>query len=98
PPCRHARNRPEGWRGGTAHAKPLRPGANPRPVHRPVQEDCMRTLLLLLLFPLLANAQYDGPGVEVCRLFAQRQLVRDANTARTVVIERDNSLTIERYT
>jgi len=58
----------------------------------------MRTLLLLLLFPLLANAQYDGPGVEVCRLFAQRQLVRDANTARTVVIERDNSLTIERYT
>jgi len=58
----------------------------------------MRLLLLLLLAPLAASAQYDGPGVEVCRLFAQRQLIRDAGTARTVVIERDHSLVIERYT
>jgi len=58
----------------------------------------MRLLLLLLLAPLAASAQYDGPGVEVCRLFAQRQLIRDAGTARTVVIERDHSLIIERYT
>lgn len=55
-------------------------------------------LLLLLLAPLAASAQYDGPGVEVCRLFAQRQLIRDAGTARTVVIDRDHSLIIERYT
>ena len=55
-------------------------------------------LLLLLLAPLAASAQYEGPGVEVCRLFAQRQLIRDAGTARTVVIERDHSLIIERYT
>jgi len=54
--------------------------------------------LALLLFPLLANAQYDGPGVETCRLYAQRQLMRDANTARSIVIERDQSLIIERYT
>jgi uncharacterized protein YecT (DUF1311 family) len=55
-------------------------------------------ILLLLLFPLMAQAQYDGPGVEVCRLYAQRQLMRDANTAKTVVIERDQNLVIERYT
>jgi len=55
-------------------------------------------ILLLLLFPAMAFAQYDGPGVEVCRLYAQRQLMRDASTARAVVIERDQSLVIERYT
>jgi uncharacterized protein YecT (DUF1311 family) len=58
----------------------------------------MKTLLLLLLLPLVAHAQYDGPGVETCRLYAQRQLMRDANTARGVVIERDQALVIERYT
>jgi uncharacterized protein YecT (DUF1311 family) len=55
-------------------------------------------LLVLLLFPLMAHAQYEGPGVEVCRQYAQRQLMRDAGTAKTVVIERDQSLVIERYT
>lgn len=55
-------------------------------------------LLLLLLFPLLAQAQYEGPGVETCRLYAQRQLLRDASTARGVVLERDSSLVIQRYT
>lgn len=54
--------------------------------------------LLLLLLPLVAHAQYEGPGVEVCRQYAQRQLMRDASTARNVVIERDPSLVIERYT
>jgi uncharacterized protein YecT (DUF1311 family) len=58
----------------------------------------MKALIALLLFPLLANAQYDGPGVETCRLYAQRQLMRDANTARGIVIERDQHLVIERYT
>lgn len=54
--------------------------------------------LLALLLPLVANAQYDGPGVETCRLYAQRQLLRDASTARGIVIERDQHLVIERYT
>jgi len=54
--------------------------------------------ILAVLLPSLANAQYEGPGVEVCRLYAQRQLMRDANTARSVVIERDQNLVIERYT
>jgi uncharacterized protein YecT (DUF1311 family) len=45
-----------------------------------------------------AAAQYEGPAIETCRGFAKRQLMRDANTARDVVIERDNSLVIVRYT
>lgn len=55
-------------------------------------------LLLLLLFPVIANAQYAGPGVDTCLGYAKRQLARDANTARDVVIERDANLVIERYT
>jgi len=55
-------------------------------------------LLLLLLFPVLANAQYAGPGVETCLGYAKRQLQRDAVNARDVVIERDQHLVIERYT
>lgn len=55
-------------------------------------------ILILLLFPAMAHAQYEGPGVEVCRLYAQRQLMRDASTAKTAVIERDHNLVIERYT
>jgi uncharacterized protein YecT (DUF1311 family) len=55
-------------------------------------------LLLLLLFPLVASAQYAGPGVDTCLGYAKRQLARDANTARDVVIERDANLVIERYT
>jgi uncharacterized protein YecT (DUF1311 family) len=61
----------------------------------------MKTIAFLLLiggFLVEAQAQYEGPGVETCRLYAQRQLMRDANTARTIVIERDASLVIERYT
>ena len=54
----------------------------------------MKTLFVLLFFPVLALAQYDGPGVETCRLFAQRQLMRDASTARGVAIERDQQLVI----
>jgi uncharacterized protein YecT (DUF1311 family) len=49
-------------------------------------------------FLVEAKAQYEGPGVEVCRLYAQRQLTRDANTARSVIFEHDQSLIIERYT
>ena len=58
----------------------------------------MRLLIALLLLPLAAAAQYDGPGVETCRLFAQRQLLGEASTARGIVIDRDEHLVIERYT
>ena len=55
-------------------------------------------ILLALLFPMIAHAQYEGPGVETCRVYAQRQLLREAGTARSIVIERDQHLVIERYT
>lgn len=55
-------------------------------------------LFLMGFFLVEAKAQYEGPGVEVCRLYAQRQLTRDANTARSVIFEHDQSLIIERYT
>jgi len=62
----------------------------------------MRPVALLILlvgcFFQEANAQYEGPGVETCRLYAQRQLMREASTAKGVVIERDQNLVIERYT
>ena len=61
----------------------------------------MRQAALLLLLGCLfqdARAQYEGPGVETCRLYAQRQLMRDANTAKGIVIEHDQNLVIERYT
>ena len=58
-----------------------------------------RILVFIAAFvPCVASAQYDGPGVEACRLYAQRQLMRDANTAKNVVIDRDANLVIERYT
>jgi uncharacterized protein YecT (DUF1311 family) len=56
------------------------------------------SLLLTGVFPLTTEAQYDGPAVESCRGYAKRQLMRDANTAKDVVFDRDQSLVIERYT
>ena len=58
----------------------------------------MKALLALLFLPLLAHAQYSGPGVDTCLGYAKQQLERDANTARDVIIERDANLVIERYT
>ena len=54
--------------------------------------------LILLLFPLAANAQYAGPGVETCLGYARREAARDAANVRDVIIERDQNLVIERYT
>jgi uncharacterized protein YecT (DUF1311 family) len=58
----------------------------------------MALLLVLAGFVAEGHAQYAGPGVETCRAYAKRQLARDANSAREIVIERDQSLVIERYT
>ncbi len=55
-------------------------------------------LLFLIFISCEAMAQYSGPAVEACRVYAKKQLFRDANTAKEVVIERDTSLVIERYT
>ena len=43
-----------------------------------------------------AMSQYQGPAIEACRAFAVKQLQRDGTQAKTVVIERDASLNLER--
>jgi uncharacterized protein YecT (DUF1311 family) len=55
-------------------------------------------LLLLLLFCSSAFAQYDGPAVETCRAYAKRELERDGTRAKDVLFERNQNLSIERYT
>lgn len=55
-------------------------------------------LLFLICINCEAMAQYSGPAVEACRAYAKKQLFRDANTAKDVVIDRDANLVIERYT
>ena len=54
--------------------------------------------LLSIFINCEAMAQYDGPAVEACRAYAKKQLFRDANSAKDVVIDRDAALVIERYT
>lgn len=49
-------------------------------------------LLLLALWTGGALAQYDGPAVESCRAYAEKE------SKRPVVFERDRHLLIERYT
>jgi uncharacterized protein YecT (DUF1311 family) len=44
-----------------------------------------------------SEAQYKGPAVEACRSYALKEAQRGGNQAKGVVIERDQSLNIERY-
>jgi uncharacterized protein YecT (DUF1311 family) len=53
-------------------------------------------LLALLATPVLA--QYKGPAVDACLAYAKREVARDGTNAKDVIIERDQSLLIERYT
>ena len=55
-------------------------------------------LTVVCLFPLYAMGQYNGPAVEACRAYALKELKRDGNQAKNVVLERDPNLSIERYT
>ena len=48
--------------------------------------------------PLAALAQYAGPGVETCRVYAEREIRKDSSGARAVAFDRDRELNIERYT
>ena len=54
-------------------------------------------LIALALLSLPAKAQYKGPAVEACRTYALKELQRGGNQAKAVIIERDQSLSIERY-
>jgi len=57
-----------------------------------------RALLLLLALPISVQAQYDGPAVETCRAYAERDLRLVNERVKTIVFERDRALNIERYT
>ena len=55
----------------------------------------------VLLFVLLANpvlAQYNGPAVDACRAYVKREMAREGNKAKDVVIVRDQNLALERHT
>lgn len=54
-------------------------------------------LAALAFVPLHGNAQYSGSAVEACRAYAMKELQRDGSQAKNVVIERDQNLSIERY-
>jgi uncharacterized protein YecT (DUF1311 family) len=54
--------------------------------------------MLGALAAFFVNAQYEGPAVETCRAYAKREMARDGTGGKDVVIERDQALSIERYT
>ena len=54
--------------------------------------------LLLLFFAAPALAQYSGPAVETCRAYAKQEAARDGTKAKDIIFERDQNLSIERYT
>jgi uncharacterized protein YecT (DUF1311 family) len=58
----------------------------------------MRLFLLLLFATTPALAQYKGPGVEVCRAYAKREIAREGTRAKDVIFEQDQELSLERYT
>jgi uncharacterized protein YecT (DUF1311 family) len=58
------------------------------------------SLFLFLLPSILsfhAAAQYKGPAVDACRTYALKELQRGGGQAKVVVIERDATLTLARY-
>jgi uncharacterized protein YecT (DUF1311 family) len=54
--------------------------------------------LLLLFFAAPALAQYSGPAVETCRAYAKQEAARNGTKAKDIILERDQTLSIERYT
>jgi len=53
--------------------------------------------VILAGLPFHSKAQYQGPAVEACRAYALKDLKRGSTSANAVVLERDSSLNIERY-
>ncbi|MGH8668754.1 MAG: lysozyme inhibitor LprI family protein [Burkholderiales bacterium] len=54
-------------------------------------------LIVILLSPLVAKAQYNGPALDACRAFAKKEAAREGMSVNDVVLERDASLAMERY-
>ena len=55
-------------------------------------------LLLLAAGFTSAFAQYAGPGVETCRVHAERELRKENAKIQSLVFDRDTELQIDRYT
>ena len=61
----------------------------------------MRNLFCAVLWVACATpavAQYTGPGVEVCRAYAERDVRKGSAKVQSVVFEKDRELNIDRYT
>ena len=58
----------------------------------------MRLAFVLFLFSSTAFAQYNGPAVDTCLAYAKREAERDGTRAKDIVFERNQNLSIERYT
>lgn len=58
----------------------------------------MRALLLALLLPLGAWAQYSGPAVETCRALGERELKKSGADFASLAFDNDRHLFIERVT
>lgn len=58
----------------------------------------MKTLLLLILaaLPLAAAAEYEGPALEACRAFGERELRRDGTDVKALAFDNDRHLFYER--
>lgn len=55
------------------------------------------SLICGLVWPLAAQAQYEGPGFVACMDYGEKQLMQDG-TIRSVVFVNDRDTTIEKYT
>jgi uncharacterized protein YecT (DUF1311 family) len=55
-------------------------------------------LIFMTAFSSALFAQYNGPAIEACRAYALKEMKRDGNQAKNVVIERDPTLVMERHT
>ena len=51
----------------------------------------------LFLAAFAATAQYDGPAVDACRAYAEKEAAREGQKGHEVVIARDGSLFFEPY-
>ena len=54
--------------------------------------------LIGFLWMICVQAQYNGPAVEACRAYATREVAREGTRAKDIVFERDQELSLERYT
>jgi hypothetical protein len=61
----------------------------------------MSRLALIFMGVLAAfssHAQYKGPAVDTCLAYAKQEAKRDGTSAKDIVFDRDQNLSLERYT